>query len=90
MLPLICFFFHLKVRWVRVIQFFLLVPLFLPLVCCWPTYPTLRPHRTAKQIVRPKGDKNILGRSRNFSIFIWVLNTQRFDIFVPKIGECGG
>ena len=25
---------------------------------------TLRPNRTAKQIVRPKGDKNILGRSR--------------------------
>ena len=30
---------------------------------------TLRPNRTAKQIVRPKGDKNILGRSRNFSIY---------------------
>ena len=26
---------------------------------------TLRPNRTAEQIVRPKGDKNILGRSRN-------------------------
>ena len=30
---------------------------------------TLRPNRTAKQFVRPKGDKNILGRSRNFSIY---------------------
>ena len=25
----------------------------------------LRPNRTAKQIVRPKGDKNLLGRSRS-------------------------
>ena len=30
---------------------------------------TLRPNRTAKQIVRPKGDKNILGCSRNFSTY---------------------
>ena len=30
---------------------------------------TLRPNRTAKQIVRPKGVKNLLGRSRNLSIY---------------------
>ena len=29
----------------------------------------LRPNRTAKQIVRQKGDKNTLGRSRNLSIY---------------------
>ena len=29
----------------------------------------LRPNRTAKQIVRPKGDKNLFGRSRNFSVY---------------------
>lgn len=38
---------------------------------------TLRPNRTAKQIVRPKGDKNILGRSRTSLYIIGVLNTQR-------------
>ena len=31
---------------------------------------TLRPNRTAEQIVRPKGDKKILGRSRT-SLFIY-------------------
>ena len=29
----------------------------------------LRPNRTAKQIVRQKGDKNTLGSSRNLSIY---------------------
>ena len=30
---------------------------------------TLRPNRTAEQIVRPKGDKNLLAHSRNFYIY---------------------
>ena len=51
---------------------------------------TLRPNRTAEQIVRPKGDKNILGRSRTSLLYIVVLNTQRFDVFVPYIGEFRG
>ena len=37
----------------------------------------------------PRRDKNSLLRSRNFSIFIGVLNTQRFSVFVHTILEYG-
>jgi hypothetical protein len=51
---------------------------------------TLRPNRTAEQIVRPKGDKNLLGRSRTSLYIIGVLNTQRCGGFVLIIGDFGG
>ena len=41
----------------------------------------LRPNRTAKQIVRQKGDKNTLGRSRNLSIYYRGAEYSAFWIF---------
>ena len=46
---------------------------------------TLRPNRTAKQIVRPKGDKNILGRSRTSLLYIVVLNLRHFSSLCRRL-----
>ena len=46
---------------------------------------TLRPNRTAEQIVRPKGDKNILGRSRTSLLYIVVLNLRHFSSLCRRL-----
>ena len=46
---------------------------------------TLRPNRTAKQIVRQKGDKNILGRSRTSLLYIVVLNLRHISSLCRRL-----
>ena len=46
---------------------------------------TLRPNRTAEQIVRPKGDKNILGLSRTSLLYIVVLNLRHFSSLCRRL-----
>ena len=46
---------------------------------------TLRSNRTAKQIVRPKGDKNIFGRSRTSLLYIVVLNLRHFSSLCRRL-----
>ena len=46
---------------------------------------TLRPNRTAQQIVRPKGDKNLLGRSRTSLLYIVVLNLRHISSLCRRL-----
>ena len=50
---------------------------------------TLRPNRTAKQIVRPKGDKNILGRSRTSLLYIVMLNLRHISSLCRRLENLG-